>query len=98
MGRTGCSRQRCQQKQQQDENRRGALRLRVQGGWQQGREKEAQSTLGLDHYCSVRRLRSLSCVQSGPIAEKENRICARASNHINVYLQRIYRLLLVTGF
>lgn len=71
---------------------------KMKTGEGQGREKEAQSTLGPDHYCSVRRLRSLSCVQSGPIAEKENRICARASNHINVYLQRIYRLLLVTGF
>lgn len=77
---------------------RGVLGLRVQGGWHQGRGKEAQSTLGPDPSCSVRRLRSLSCVQTEPETEKENRICARASNHINVYLQGIYRLLLVTGF
>lgn len=35
--RTGCFRQRCQQEQWQGENRRRALGLRVQGGWQQGR-------------------------------------------------------------
>lgn len=48
--------------------------IRAQGS---GRTAAGEGEGSTAHgYCSVGRLRSLSCVQTGPITEKENRICA----------------------